>query len=127
MPYFCICVCSYAQFSVNLNEKSMFLLNTTFQVDDAISADFVGFLRGEYIPVACSECGFTQPLLTRVLGSTDSGGAGSSTTYALQMRAPSRRILDEFLTGRGPRLLGLVSDRWGVRVPYFTSILEIVK
>lgn len=105
----------------------MYLLNTTFQVDDAIAADFVDFIRGEYIAVACDADGFVQPLLTRVLGSADAGAAEPSTTYALQMRAPSRRVLDSFLTGCGAELLRLISDRWGMRVLYFSSILEIVR
>ncbi len=105
----------------------MYLFNTTFQVDDAIASDFIDFLRDEYIKVACSGCGFVQPLLTRVMAAQDAGTGEPSTSYALQMRAPSRRILDDFMTGTGPELLRLISDRWGMRVLFFSSVLEIMK
>ena len=89
----------------------MYLFNTTFQVDVAIASDFIDFLRDEYIKVACSGCGFVQPLLTKVMAAQDAGTGEPSTSYALQMRAPSRRILDDFMTGTCPELLRIISDR----------------
>lgn len=105
----------------------MYLFNTTFQVDDAIASDFIDFLRDEYIKVACSGCGFVQPLLTKVMAAKDAVTGEPSKRYALQMRAPSRRILDDFMTGTCPELLRLISDRWGMRVLFFSSVLEIMK
>ena len=105
----------------------MYIFKTTFQVDYANSSDFIDFIRDEYIKVACSGCGFVQPLLTKVMAAQDAGTGEPSTSYALQMRAPSRRILDDFMTGTCPELLRLISDRWGMRVLFFSSVLEIMK
>ena len=105
----------------------MYQFKTTLQVDYSISSDFFDFISVEYIKVACSGCGFVQPLLTKVMAAQDAGTVEPSTSYALQMRAPSRRILDDFMTGTGPELLRLISDRWGMRVLFFSSVLEIMK
>ena len=105
----------------------MYLFNNTIHVYDSIASDFIHFISVENITVACSGCGFVQPLLTKVMAAQDAGTGEPSTSYALQMRAPSRRILDDFMTGTCPELLRLISDRWGMRVLFFSSVLEIMK
>lgn len=104
----------------------MILFNTTFAVDSNIADDFIEFIRDTYIPLAEGSdlYGF---LLTEMHGeaSTNSLTGENVRTFALQMRSPSRKIMDEFRQSILPNIYQYITN-WGMGVSMFESQLDVV-
>lgn len=105
----------------------MYLINTTFQADNDISADFVDFVSNEMIPVAVHECGMADPVFTRIRPHAGSDTTEKTTGYALQLRAPSESAFESYCSDCLPAFLEALFGRWGQRVVHFTSVLDIIK
>lgn len=107
----------------------MILINTTFCVDSPMADTFIDFIKDTYIPLALSS-GLHSPLLTRINAGEENSkneltGAESS-SYALQMRAPSADILAEFRADILPNLYYVMGESWGPSIQLFETELEVV-
>ena len=105
----------------------MILLNITFAVNSDISGDFIDFIRDTYIPLAESS-GLYASLLTEVRTEpqTDALTGTPTRTLALQMRAPSQSVADEFEADVLPRILTLIGSTWGQAVAMFCTTLDVL-
>lgn len=104
----------------------MFLINTTFQVDNNVTEMFADFVRDEMIPVATREFGMTSPVFTRIRPHEGADDDGKSTGFALQLRAVSQDIFQRYSDECLPAFLSALYERWGMSVMYFTSVLDII-
>ena len=105
----------------------MILLNTTFCVDDNIAGAFIDFIREVYMPLADSS-DLHSALLTevRVTPETNTLTGQLSRSFALQMRAPSQEVADDFRCDILPELYRLIGQQWGPAVGMFESVLDVV-
>ncbi|MDE6196257.1 MAG: DUF4286 family protein [Muribaculaceae bacterium] len=105
----------------------MILINTTFSVDANIADAFTGFIRDTYIPLA-SESGLGDALLSelRVEPEMNITTGQNARTFALQMRAPSQKVLDEFRNDVVPRIYAFMGATWGTGAAFFETTLDIL-
>lgn len=105
----------------------MILLNTTFGVDANIAADFIEFIRRAYIPVA-EASGLYGALLTEVRDNPSENALTHQPvrTFALQMRAPSQKTVDEFRADVVPCLYHEIGSAWGMGVGIFETTLDVI-
>lgn len=106
----------------------MILLNTTFGVDANLADDFLDFIRQTYIPLGYAS-GLYAALLTEVR--IDEPTVNIMTqeptrSFALQMRAPSQAIADDFRRDIQPRLYHEIGKSWGMGVGLFESVLDVL-
>lgn len=103
----------------------MYLINTTFQVELPIADEFLDVL--DYFISDNSKRGdLHSPILSR-LSTHLSDETIDTETYALQFRVSSRAVLDHFQRFELNALLKRLFSRFGRRVMFFTSVLEIIK
>ena len=105
----------------------MILFNTTFAVDANHVDDFKSFIIDTYIPMADMSQLYGM-LLTELHGDA---GVNSLTgqkvrTFALQMRAPSQKAMDEFHDQVLPNIYHVIGESWGMGVSMFESRLDVV-
>lgn len=105
----------------------MILFNTTFGVDADIAETFITFIKDVYLPLA-EESHFYAFLLTELKASSENNAlTGQKTrTFALQMRVPSVKDLDEFRSDVLPEVYGLIGKQWGPAVAMFESALDVI-
>lgn len=104
----------------------MVLFNTTFSVDAGLADAFVEFVVNVYLPAA-EVSDMYAPLLTELCGRNESGMNGQPTrTFALQLRAQSHKVIDEFKEDVLPELYHLIGSQWGMGVAMFESVLDVV-
>lgn len=104
----------------------MILVNTTFCVDARISEAFIEFITQTYLPLSDS-CGLHSALLTEMRAPAEKDINGNEQrTFALQMRAPSQKVLDEFRADVLPHIYNLIGKQWGQSVGLFESILDVI-
>lgn len=97
-------------------------LNTTFYVDSALADGFVEWVREVYVPSAVASGALTDPMFTRLLTEVQPGAEG----FAVQATAPSVEVANSWYEGEGERLRVEISERYGERFLYFTTLMEIV-
>lgn len=104
----------------NRQTHIMYILNTTFHVDNRVRRDFLDWARKVYMPAAIDTGLFGSARLLRVLTDTDPEGV----SFALQMDCESiseaRRWHDETAT----LLRDDMFQRWGDKVLFFTTYLK---
>lgn len=103
----------------------MILVNTTFCVDSAIAQDFINFIADRYIPLS-SASGLYAPLLTEMRCPPETDTPVPPRTFALQMRAPSQKTLDEFRQSVLPGIYRRIGAKWGMGVAMFESTLDVI-
>lgn len=112
--------CSIHGRQKNRQTHIMYILNTTFHVDNRVRRDFLDWARKVYMPAAIDTGLFGSARLLRVLTDTDPEGV----SFALQMDCESiseaRRWHDETAT----LLRDDMSQRWGDKVLFFTTYLK---
>ncbi len=102
----------------------MLLYNTTFGIDTTIEAEFVEWLRAEFIPTAIADGEyFTAPELFRVEAQTEPG----VTSLALHLRAKSRDDISTWYADHGSRLFDDILKRWPSRAVFFSTTLSVMQ
>lgn len=104
----------------------MYLINTTFQAEESVAADFISSVTAEFIPAVERDSKLHSSILSRLKLAPEQTTPGTETT-ALQFRAPSAQARDEYLENILPAFLESTFKRWGQKVLYFTSVLEIIR
>lgn len=100
----------------------MHLINTTFCVDRTINASFRQWLDKVYINAALSTPFLSQPMLTRVLGQEDP----DADTYALHLKATTLEEARRWHDDTAALLRQDMTSRFGRKVLFFTTYLEIL-
>ena len=104
----------------------MILFNTTFCVDSAIAPAFIAFVKDTYLPLATGS-GLHSVLLTEMRAAAEPDASGKlPRTLALQMRAPSDKVLNDFRSDILPALYESMARQWGMGVAMFESILDVL-
>lgn len=105
----------------------MILFNTTFSVDSNIADAFISFISEVYVPLA-EESSLYAMLLTEMRAPSEENTLTRqpSRTFALQMRAPSDKAIEEFRNDVLPEIYSLIGKQWGPSVAMFESTLNVI-
>ena len=99
----------------------MYIYNTTFAADPVVEDEMIEWLRGEFIPLSTADGAyFTDAELMAVLP------RGEQNSYALHMRAESLGDIELWYADHGSRLFDHAQRRWGGRVVFFTTTLQVL-
>ncbi len=100
----------------------MHIYNITFGVDPAVEAEFLDWLRGEFIEVSTADGEyFSCPELMRVHADSADGSS-----YALHMRAAELDDINKWYADHGARLFDKIQRTWAGRVVFFPTTLTLV-
>ncbi len=100
----------------------MIIYNITFQVEWSIYEAWLAWMRETYIPSMLSITAFSQPQILRLLEIEESAGP----TLAVQFHAPSVSAYDDYLQLHAPALNRVLREKWGSRVVFFGTAMEVV-
>ncbi|MDE6041442.1 MAG: DUF4286 family protein [Muribaculaceae bacterium] len=102
----------------------MIILNITFATEASLQEELCSFIKDTFIPAAVND-GFHSLILSRVQPH-DAAADDGTVSLALQMRAPSEVEFEEFSSVTAPALLDLMGRRWGARVLFFFTRLDVL-
>ena len=102
----------------------MILLNITFGADKSLVSELKSFILDTLIPAAEND-GFHSFIFSKITPHEE-GGDEDSLSYAVQMRAPGEKEYKEFTTHTAPAVFEIMARRWGKRVMYFATRLDIL-
>ena len=102
----------------------MIILNITFASETALVDELTAFIKDILIPAAEND-GLHSFILSRVKphGADEDEGTVS---LALQMRSPGEKQLSEFYEITAQALLEYITKRWGSRVLFFITRLDVL-
>ncbi len=100
----------------------MIIYNTTFQVDDNTTTEFIDWIRTQYVPQALATGIVSRPQLARIMGRHE-GGTG----YALQLQAATLGELQNWYRTTGKDLMTRFNTRFGTRAVNFSTMMETVE
>lgn len=105
----------------------MILLNATFCVDEPLESELVDFLKQKYIGTAYA-AGLYRGLLTKIRAPHELNSISGNYTvsYALQLRAPSDAVADNFSTRILPELLAALPAALQQAVNIYCTELDII-
>lgn len=96
----------------------MIILNTTFILDPAVSAEALSWIRHNFINGAQP-----APMLARVHAHESQPDCE---TYALHLHFDDLDAVQAWHDDKGAALLGQMADRWGERALCFQTLLEVI-
>ena len=98
----------------------MIIYNTTYHAHDKVAAQFVEWVKKEYLPKALANGKISEPRLTVVLNAESNEGKN----YSLQFRCQSLDILQDWYTNVGDDLVVAMTQKFGHDVAGFSTLLE---
>ena len=98
----------------------MIVYNTTYHANDKSAAQFVEWLKKEYVPKALADGKLSDPRLTMVLNAESNEGKN----YSLQFRCASLDVLQDWYTKIGDDLVVALAQKFGHDVAGFSTLLE---
>lgn len=100
----------------------MHIYNITFGVDTAVEAEFLDWLRNEFIVVSTEDGEyFNRPELMRV-----HNDAADGSSYALHLRADNLDDINKWYADHGARLFDMIQRTWPGKVVFFPTTLTLV-
>ena len=96
----------------------MTILNSTFVLDPAISAEALEWIRTYF-----RHSGAKSPMLARVLAQDQP----DCETYALHLDFPGAAEAEAWRDGHGAALLRSMARKWGERALCFQTMLEVIE
>lgn len=100
----------------------MTILNTTFAIDPAVSAEALEWIR-QYFRHS-SHVGERAPMLARVLAAEPE--PGQCETYALHLPFADTAQAQAWRDSHGAALLRSMARRWGQRAVCFQTLLDVI-
>ena len=102
----------------------MIIFNITFGAEAALVPELTDFIRETVIPAAEND-GFHSFILSKIKPHDPEADA-NTVSLALQMRAPSEKVFDEFNNNSIPAVLEMLFRKWGNRVLCFGTRLDVI-
>lgn len=99
------------------------IYNVTINVDNAIAADWLEWMRTKHIPDVLNTGMFVGHHIFRLIGDEQSGGV----TYAIQYRCESMQKYEHYRDQFAPALQADVKARYGDGFVAFRTLLEVVE
>jgi len=100
----------------------MHIYNVTFGVDPKVEAEFLDWLRSDFITVSTGDGEyFSRPELMRV-----HGDSADCISYALHMRTEDLDDINKWYADHGARLFDMIQRTWPGQVVFFSTTLTLV-
>ena len=100
-----------------------YILNTSFHMEAAITESFLDWVRNDYIKAALSCPYFTNPVVARILTETEPGVAG----YAVHLETDNLEAASNWHDLEASELKAILSRRFGQRIVFFSTFMEVVE
>jgi len=100
----------------------MFIYNVTIKVANAVSNEWLDWLKEEHIPDVMATGCFCEHTILRLMEVDDSEGP----TYAIQYKAESKSAYNNYIEKHAQLLRQKSFDKWGDNFIAFRSIMQIV-
>lgn len=100
-----------------------YILNTTFHIHSSLMEEVLGWIETEFIGNASNLGGFSSPQIARVLGSAEE----NYESVAVQISIYDLTAGERWLAGNGYDLFALLSGKYGDKVLFFSTWLEVIK
>ncbi|MCH5245202.1 MAG: DUF4286 family protein [Muribaculaceae bacterium] len=100
----------------------MFIVNTTFHVENSLLDEFLIWVKDIYIPEAVASGLLNSPVLNRILVEVDPAATG----YAVQFCADTIEHASLWHDEQGAELRGQLMRRWPQQIVFFTTYMEII-
>lgn len=100
----------------------MIIFNTTFHVHEFVVEPFKKWIKDVYIPAALLTDGISSPEFARILIDVQEEYA----SFAMQFKADSHETAVEWHDGKAAALRSELMSRFGDRVLFFTTYMELI-
>ncbi|MDE6861024.1 MAG: DUF4286 family protein [Duncaniella sp.] len=100
----------------------MIIFNTTFHVHELVVESFKKWIKDVYIPDALLTDGVSSLEFARIMIEVQEGYA----SFAVQFKADSHETAVEWHDGRGAALRNELISRFGDRILFFTTYMELI-
>jgi len=114
-------LCTFTFFSPKTYTQKMYIYNVTINIEEAIHAIWLQWMKNDHIPAMLATKKFSKALMTRVLVEEEMGGI----TYSIQYSTDSKKTLQQYYEEDAGRIETTPSDFTGKFVAFRTE-LEIV-
>jgi len=101
----------------------MLIFNTTFLVSDHVSGQWIKWIREEHIPFMLASKTFSKPQLAKVYTQEDQEG----TSYSLQFHVADLHTLENWHIEYAKTFEKQFAEKFGTKVVFFATILEIIQ
>ncbi len=101
----------------------MLIVNTTYHVSEDIQADWIFWVKNEYIPEVIKTNMMVQPRFFRLLIEDEPGNV----SYALQFEVYDLDTLENWFNRYGTDMQVTMSNRFQEKVMGFTTMMETVE
>ena len=102
----------------------MLIYNTTFNVHQSITDDFIQWIKSQYIPKATQSGHLSFPQLALVMAR---GEGDDALNYSLQFHVQSVDHLEQWYKQVGSLLVAELGDKFGQKVAGFSTILDKIQ
>jgi hypothetical protein len=100
----------------------MIIYNVTIKVADAISTDWLEWMKNEHIPDVIGTGCFTHAVILRLVEVDDTEGP----TYAIQYHAESKALYNRYIENFASDMRQRGYDKWGDQFIAFRSVMQVV-
>lgn len=103
----------------------MYIYNTTFVCDDSRMEEFLIWVNAEFIPAILESGGVTDAQLAHVLPVSEQDD-NEATSFSVQVKIENDDLMQVWLRNCFYPAINLLSSRFGDKVLYFPTILEVL-
>lgn len=100
----------------------MIIYNTTFNIAPGYESEFIEFLKQDYILDCLNTKLVSQPKFMKLLGDLPDEGS----TYSLQFNCENLENYLTFESDFAPEFQDEIIARYGEKVLFFSSVLEVI-
>ncbi len=100
----------------------MLIYNTTFQVDEEVTSNFLIWIQECYIPEVNKSGELKNPRLCKILSHRDEGSS-----FSLQWEVENSTILHQWHTKLGSKLNEEITNLFKDKVVGFPTLMEIIQ
>ena len=100
----------------------MIIYNVTYKVDHSIAADWLRWLKEEYIPEIIGTSCFTHAIVLHIVEADDEEGI----TYAIQYHTDNKERYNKYIDNFADDLRKKSIDKWGNKFIAFSTLMQVV-
>ncbi|MDE6809338.1 MAG: DUF4286 family protein [Muribaculaceae bacterium] len=100
-----------------------YILNTSFHMEASIAQAFIEWTKNDYIKAALEQSHFSNPVIARIMTETEPGVVG----YAVHLETDNLAAASRWHDAEASELKGVLSRRFGQRIVFFSTFMEVVE
>ena len=99
----------------------MIIYNVTVNVENAVREEWLQWMRADHIPKVMETGLFIEYRICKLIHEEEQG-----VTYAIQYTCNSMSEYENYISNHAPRLRDEVKKKYGDRLVFFRSLLEVL-